>query len=283
MRARGNSRQSSLFVCTPVQRYAAAVYILYIDESGNEKDPADRFFVLGGVAVFERQTFYLSESFDQLQQRLIPGSPPLRFHASHLRSGKAEWRRVPEATRSAFLHDIGQLITRIGTQRRPGLIALAAAIQKSDRLHGEDAVQRATEEICRRFDIFLMRRHTEAQDTQRGVIVFSQSRFDARVKLWVRSFRELGTRWGVLRNLADIPYVAEMAESRPLQAADFVAHAVFRLYEHRDPTLVTDLLPLFCEKDGTLHGLVHVKPPGGRCDCPACASRRSPGSMGSWV
>ncbi|MBC7220394.1 DUF3800 domain-containing protein [Candidatus Bipolaricaulota bacterium] len=259
------------------------MYILYIDESGNERDPSDRFFVLGGAAVFERQTYYLTQALDKLQQQLIPGSPPMRFHAADMRSGSKEWRQVPGSTREALLCGIGQVLLRIATQRHPGLVTLGAAIEKSDSLHGESAVQRATEEICRRFDIFLMRRRNEAHDTQRGLIVFSKGRFDARVMLWVRAFRELGTTWGVLRNLADIPYIAEMAESRLLQAADFVSHAVFRLYERRDPTLIRYLLPAFCEKDGTLHGLVHVRSHGGRCECPAHASRRSPGSYGSWV
>lgn len=259
------------------------MYILYIDESGNEKDPSDRFFVLGGLAVFERQTYHLARHLDRLQQQMLPGSPPLRLHAADMRHGKGEWRRVDPAVREQMLQRIGRILARIASQKQPGLVTLAAAIQKSDRLHGEDAVQLATEEICRRFDIFLMRRRNEAGDTQRGLIVFSKGRFDARVRIWVRSFRELGTRWGVLRNLADIPYIVEMEESRLLQAADFVSHAVFRLYEHRDATLVREILPAFCEKDGTLHGLVHIKSTGGLCECPACASRRNPGTFGTWL
>lgn len=31
--------------------------LLYLDESGNEADSADRFFVLGGLSLFERQTY----------------------------------------------------------------------------------------------------------------------------------------------------------------------------------------------------------------------------------
>ncbi len=31
------------------------MYLLYLDESGNENDPNDRYFVLGGVALFERR------------------------------------------------------------------------------------------------------------------------------------------------------------------------------------------------------------------------------------
>lgn len=40
------------------------MYLFYIDESGNEDDPADRHFVLGGTAVFERVSFFLAKAFD---------------------------------------------------------------------------------------------------------------------------------------------------------------------------------------------------------------------------
>jgi hypothetical protein len=31
------------------------MYLLYLDESGNENDPSNRYFVLAGLALFERQ------------------------------------------------------------------------------------------------------------------------------------------------------------------------------------------------------------------------------------
>jgi hypothetical protein len=62
-------------------------------------------------------------------------------------------------------------------------------------------------------------------------LYFAEGRFDKRAKVWVDQFRQLGTRWGVLRNLADIPYFASVKETRLLQVADFVSHSVFMLYE----------------------------------------------------
>ena len=43
------------------------MYLLYLDESGNESDPTDKFFVLAGAAVFERVTFFLSQSLEAVQ------------------------------------------------------------------------------------------------------------------------------------------------------------------------------------------------------------------------
>ena len=96
--------------------------------------------------------------------------------------------------------------------------------------------------------------------------------------------RELGTRLGVLHNLADIPYFASAADTRLLQVADLVAHAVFLLYERRDPSLIRAFLDRFDRLDGVLHGLVHHRPNNLTiCECPAHASRANPGAIGSWV
>ncbi len=163
------------------------------------------------------------------------------------------------------------------------MVLLGAVIEKSDRLYGEEAVKRAAEEVCRRFDVFLMRRHNEEGDTQRGLLVFAEGRFHERARLWVKGFRDLGTQWGVLRNLSGIPYFASTADTRLLQAADYVSHAVFRLYEGHDPTLLGPILHRFDQKDGTLHGLVHVTASRATCPCPACRSRITPGQFGPRV
>lgn len=255
------------------------MFLLYIDESGNEDNPADKYFVLAGAAVFERVTFFLSQAFDEVQAKHFPGSPPIPFHAQHIRSGKDFWRTVDETKRAEVLAD---LANAIATSNRP--VLFAAAIEKTNLLHGEDAVEHATAEICRRFDLFLKRKFTDEGDPQRGLLIFSEGRFHKRARIWVRGFRNLGTRWGVLHNLADIPYFASMTETRLLQVADIVAHAVFMLYERRDATLIKPFLDRFDRKDGVLHGLVHHRAHHLTiCECPSCASRATPGVYGSWI
>lgn len=257
------------------------MHLLYLDESGNENDPKDRFFVLGGIALFERQTYFLTQAMEAIQTRYFPDLQPVPFHASEIRSGRDFWRRVPDGVRTGLLSDV---VTAIQNSPSRGRCLYAAAIEKSNVLYGEDAVEKATEEVCRRFDIRLSRRYHEDGDPQRGLIIFSEGRFDARAKLWVRGFHQRGTSWGAINNLADIPYFAPMRESRLLQVADIVSHAVWLLYERRDPSLVAPLLPCFDCSDGILHGLVHVRaessPP---CECPACYTRRNPGDYGPWA
>lgn len=257
------------------------VYLLYLDESGNENDPVDRFFVLGGIAVFERQTFFLAKALEAVQEKYFPNHQPIPFHASEIRSGRGLWRKVAPETRQAVLQEICSAIAMVPAKGRH---LFAAAVEKTKEVWGERAVEKATEEICRRFDILLQRQYHEANDPQRGLLIFSEGRFDARAKIWVRGFHQRGTSWGAINNLADIPYFAAMKESRLLQAADFVSHAAWLLYERRDCSLLRDLLPCFDQKDGVLHGLVHLRPTSSDpCHCPPCHSRRIPGSYGPWI
>jgi hypothetical protein len=257
------------------------MYLLYIDESGNESDPKDRHFVLAGAAVFERNTFFLAQELDAVQTRHFPGLPPIPFHASHIRSGTGFWRRIEQQTRERVLEDIANVIADAND---PGMFLFGAVIEKTNLLWGEKAVEYATEQICKRFDTLLMQRYQESNDPQRGLIIFSEGRFEKRARLWVQGFRELGTRWGFLRNLSDIPYFAAMRETRLLQLADFVSHSLFLLYERRDPQLIIPFILRFHQKDGILHGIVHCRSDRtGICECPACTSRTNPYSLGPWI
>lgn len=257
------------------------MYLLYLDESGNENDPNDRYFVLAGISLFERQTYYLSKAMDEVQEKHFPNHQPIAFHASEIRAGRDFWRKVAPEKRQEVIADVCQAIVNTTAQ---GRILYAAAIEKSKEVWGEAAVEKATEEICQRFDIFLQRQYQEKNDPQRGLLVFSEGRFDARAKLWVKNFHQKGTSWGTIRNLADIPYFASMKESRLLQAADFVAHAVWLMYERRDPSLFKQLMPRFDSQGGILHGLAHIRADtSSPCECPTCHSRRVRGVMGPWV
>lgn len=258
------------------------MYVLYLDESGNENDPRDRYFVLAGLALFERQIHFLNQRLERVQERHFPDLQPIPFHASAIRAGRGFWRGVGAGKRQEVLEDVIAAIAETGDHG--GLRLYAAVIEKDSELYGEDAVEAATEQVCKRFDVFLTRRYRDHDDPQRGLLIFSEGRFDARAKVWVRDFRRRGTRWGSINNLADIPYFAPMKESRLLQAADFIAHATWLLYEKRDPALARVLLGHFDMREGVLHGLVHVgRSSGSECDCPPCTTRRTPGDMGAWI
>lgn len=258
------------------------MHLLYLDESGNEEDPADRNFVLAGAAIFERQTYFLSRQLDALKERRFPTAPPLEFHASAIRRGKGFWRSVDRKTKDEILEEMLRIVSRVPES---GLSLFAAIIEKSNQLHGEEAVKRAVEEVCSRFDMFLKRLYRERGDAQRGLLIFSQGKYDMRAKAWVQGFREAGTRWGFLRNFSDIPYFAGASETRLLQVADLISYSTFLLYERHDSSLIRPVLGRFDTKDGVIHGLAHYRPAALaiHCDCPGCFSRAHPGEYGPWV
>jgi hypothetical protein len=53
------------------------MYLLYLDESGNPDDSSDTHFVVAGVAVFERVTFFLSQAVDLVQEKHFPAKQGL--------------------------------------------------------------------------------------------------------------------------------------------------------------------------------------------------------------
>lgn len=250
------------------------MYLLYLDESGNPDSPEDRNFVLAGVAVFERVTYFLAKALDDVQAKHLPGIEPVEFHATDIRSGKGFWRRMEKEKREGIVAD---LVEAVASANPDGVVLFGAVIEKSAGIHGEEAVRRATEQICIRFDNYLKRKYHESNDRQRGLLVFADSTLQKRQRLWVQDFRKLGTQWGTITNLADIPYFALSRETRLLQAADLVAHALYLLYERKDDTLARKLVSRFDQRDGILHGLFHLTNDKATCPCPRCESdRRGP-------
>ena len=61
------------------------MHLLYLDESGTPEDPADKHFILAGLSAFEKNTHFLSTEADRIQAKHFPGSPPVDFHAQHIR------------------------------------------------------------------------------------------------------------------------------------------------------------------------------------------------------
>lgn len=175
--------------------------------------------------------------------------------------------------------DISQTIAQA---QHPGLFLFAAVIEKTNELFGEAAVRRATEAIVRNFDRFLVRQYQHFHNAQRGIIVFAESHYQRRHQLWVRDFRTLGTQWGAINNLSDIPYFGTPRETRLLQVADMVAHATFLTYERHNTQLARPFVRRFDQWDGILNGLMHITPNAATCDCPYCTSLRTPYRLGPW-
>ncbi len=50
------------------------MHLLYVDESGNPDGAEDKYFVLGGVAVFEREVYWINEQVSTIAAKYFPGT-----------------------------------------------------------------------------------------------------------------------------------------------------------------------------------------------------------------
>lgn len=248
--------------------------ILYLDESGTVKNPNEGYFVIGGCAVFERQTYHLSNDLDDIAARYFPNAPdPIEFHAGPILQHRDKpWKNVPQASRQSILSDVDDLISR---SRTPGVTLFGAAISKDKAQRGgHDPVVLALQEVCQRFDIFLANLAPDWGE-QRGLIVMDRTHEEERLRPLVLAWRAAGTPFGRLRHFAEVPLFTDSTATRLLQLADFTAYAVSRRYERKDTTYLDKIIHKFHADDaGCMHGLVHYCAQHQACHCPACLSRR---------
>jgi hypothetical protein len=153
-------------------------------------------------------------------------------------------------------------------------IRLFAVVVDKAAASPRDPVSLAFEEICNRFNLFLMRMNDRRSDgNQRGLIVMDESKHEKPLQTLARKFRIDGARWGHFRNLAEVPLFVDSRASRMIQMADLVAWSTFRKYEHQDGRFFDPMIRLFDADGGVLHGLVHHRDRTEECYCPACFSR----------
>jgi len=248
------------------------VYLLYLDDSGSAPNQTESYVVLGGVSVFERQIHWISEELDKIAGVLHPADPgAVEFHASEIFSGrKPPWHGMHKDQRRQVIKDVLGVLAGAHKSTR----AFACAIHKAS-FPGRDPIEMAFEELCSRFDLQLKRIYVVDKDRQRGQIILDESSHETSLQSMARQFRKLGTRWGILRNMADVPLFVDSRASRLVQLADHVAYAVFRRYNAGDTSYLDIILPRFdADERGRLHGLVHLHHTSAVCPCPACMSRR---------
>lgn len=243
------------------------MHLLYVDESGNPDGVEDKYFVLGGVAVFEREIYWINEQANTIASKYFPGVE-IEFHAQAIASHREEpWHSCPTEQQNRIIDELSNIMV----SRHVTLFGIAV-----EKAITDDPIGRAFEEICNRCDLFMRRLHAQG-DTQRALIIFDESRYEASLQTLLAEYRSLGTRYGsTVKNFADVPFFANSKATRLLQLADLVAYAVFRRYERGDTRLLDKIISKFDTEDGVIHGLVHLNRASGTCTCPACLTRRPP-------
>ena len=224
---------------------------------------------MGGLAVFERQCYWLSERLDDLQAKHFPGTSYVEFHGQAINAHKKEpWHSMSSAARHAVLSDVYQVIA--GSHESTA--AFAIAFHKPS-FPDQDPVAFCFERICRGFDLFLKR--LKAQGEQHlGLMILDETKYEARFQNLLSEFRRVGTQFGRVHSFADVPLFADSKATRLLQLADAISWSVYRRYERGDTKYLDTIIGRFDVDNGRIHGLVHQTGMHRSCMCPGCMSRR---------
>lgn len=246
------------------------MYILYLDDSGSAPNPKEQNLVLGGICVYERHTYFFTQQLDELAAKIDPVNPKsVEFHASEIFSGRiSPWTNFPKKEdRIQIIKDVLEIVRNSYKQN----VVFACVIHKSS-YPGRDPMEMAFEDLCSRFNLHLRHMYSSSRDRQKGLIVLDECSDETSLQKLATEFRDFGTRWGVLRDLAEVPLFANSRASRLIQIADHIAYAVFRRYEAGDTSYLDIILSKFDTEGGIIHGLAH-KTGVADCMCPACMSR----------
>ena len=247
-----------------------SMYLLYLDDAGDVKNPRDRYFILAGIAIFERQVEHLQDALDRLASHVREQEPDaLEFHGNAIMSGRGWWRSIRSRDdRETIILD--------------GLEAARSLVPRQWRLFGvsvdkgavapQDPIEYAFTQICDRFDKFLRRLYRQGF-RQKGLIVLDKSAQETRLQSLASEFRAFGHQYGNVINLVDVPFFVDSKATRCIQYADLVAYSMWRKYEQGDGRYFNAIARWFDSEGGIVHGLHHYRNLADPCDCPGCTPR----------
>ena len=245
------------------------MHLLYLDDSGSVKNKDEEYLVLGGISLFEAQAYFVTHELDKIAESIDPKNPQgMEFHASKIFSGKIHpWDKMSQLERRGVI----KAVLKVFADSYESARAFACAIHKPSYPNA-DPMELAFEDLCSRFDRYLSRLRGGG-DRQRGLLILDETTYETSLQRLAINFRLLGTRWGVISNLAEAPLFVSSHVSRAVQLADHVAYAVFRRYNAGDTSYFDIIASKFDAAEGVVHGLAHKQKVIPRCVCLACASR----------
>ena len=150
----------------------------------------------------------------------------------------------------------------------PNLIVFATAMHVTAVENPHQALSDCLEDICQRFNTFLVRQFN-AGYKDKGLLIMDRSGRDARIRELMAQFEREGTGRGHLGNIMDVPYFADSSHTRMLQLADLVAFASGRYFNARDDTYLRRFLTSIdrMSPTGKRVGLKHIVGPDLDCQC----------------
>jgi len=229
------------------------MHLLYLDDSGSLKDPASKVFILAGLSVFERQTHWLERQLDAIAARFDPANPrAVELHGSPMLNGRGFWRAIPLADRHRAMSDA------LAVVRDAHVSVSLFGVVVDPELYTGDPISDAFEYLAASFDRSLVHMYVRQGNTQRGMILFDKHKSEEAIQSLARDFKELGHRWGVLRNMVDVPVFLDSRASRLIQVADLIAFAMKRHYQNADSRFFDVISGRFYREGPQTVGLVHL-------------------------
>jgi cytochrome c551/c552 len=233
--------------------FGVSMHLFYIDESGSVADPSQQYFVLAGVAVFERSTHWVEQSLNKVALKFAPqDAQSIELHGSPMRSGREGWKAFPLPDRLNAIKEA--LKVGVADYNLKGVRLFGAVVKKS-LIAGQDPVEHAFEQLSSRFDLYLKRIYAKHNDAQRGIMIFDKSSTEQRIQTLAREFKYSGHAWGKTSNYAEVPVFLDSKASRLIQLADLVAYALFRHHEHQDSSFFDVIKDCFDREGSVQHGL----------------------------
>lgn len=254
-------------VLTRLPFFCLTMYLLYLDGAGSVGNPSEQHYILSGIAIFERQIHWLNQSLEAVvKQTEHPHPEELELHGNEILNGRGWWRKGlsgKNERRKVIRHALAAARSLQGSWALFGVV-----VDKIER-SPEDPVEYAFEQLCNRFDRYLVRMHRSG-NKQRGLLILDKTSRETRLQNLSTEFRKEGHRWGYTRNIADVPFFVDSAATRVIQYADLVAYAMWRKFEMGDDEFFNVISDLFDAEGPSIHGLHHFKNKEELCDCPAC-------------
>jgi hypothetical protein len=228
------------------------LFLLYLDDSGSVTDPASRVFILAGLSLFERQTHWLERQIEAIAARFDAGNPrAVELHGSPMLNGRGFWRRIPLADRHQAMVDALACVRDAHTS----VSLFGVGVDRS--LYSGDPIADSFECLASSFDRALVHMHVR-RNSQRGLIVFDKHKSEEAIQSLARDFKELGHRWGLLRNMAEVPVFLDSRASRLIQVADLIAFSMKRRYQNGDSRFFDIIRERFYREGPQTVGLIHL-------------------------
>jgi uncharacterized protein DUF3800 len=254
------------------------MHLLYLDDSGSIQNANEEYIILGGISVFEIQAYHLAQELERLAETIDPANPlGVEFHASEIFARRIHpWDKLSKEEAKGVIKAVLKIIANSSDSTN----AFCCAIHKSSFVTTTDHLSYAFEDLCKRFDMYLGNMNFDGE-RQRGLLILDESSHETVLQNLAINFRKIGTQWGGIKNLADIPFFVNSKASRIIQLADHLAYAAFRRYNGGDTSYFDIIAHKFYTNDGVIHGLAHKQKKTYNCMCPACMSRRRYPASGS--